>query len=338
MHTLSVEDVVSNCLTFDDVLLVPRHAKNIQSRLDPDLSSYLGGVFLENPFISANMSTITELNMMVAMDNCGCLGILHRFLSIDEQCNIVKTAVTSGVTHRNAVSLGVTQGFMSDAAALYEAGARVFCVDVAHGDSAKVVNVIKTLRKELPPGITIIGGNVATGSGAARLAEAGASVVKVGVGPGSVCTTRSVAGVGVPQLTAVADVSLTLKREKFVDVAVVADGGIRTSGDIIKALAVGADAVMIGRLFAGTDEAPLSGKYFGMASKEAGRLREGIAAEGVVTTVTPQGSVVGVVGSLRAGLQTGMSYQDALTLSDLREDPQFVRVSYAGLMENNVRV
>lgn len=154
----------------------------------------------------------------------------------------------------------------------------------------------------------------------------------------SVCSTRAVAGCGVPQLTAVAAISLCIKNSSFRDVAIIADGGIRTTGDIVKAIAVGADAVMIGRLLAGTDEAPMSGKYFGMASKEAGRIRENIAPEGVVTSVAPQGSVKEVINSLKAGLQTAMSYQDSVTLDDLRQDPQFVRVTMAGLAESGVRL
>lgn len=155
----------------------------------------------------------------------------------------------------------------------------------------------------------------------------------------SVCSTRAVAGCGVPQLAAIAAISLTLKNVGgFDDVTLIADGGIRTTGDVIKALAVGADAVMIGRLFAGTDEAPLSGKYFGMASKEAGRIKENIAPEGTITSVAPQGSVSDVVASIKAGLQTAMSYQDALTLEDLRQDPQFVRITMAGLAESGIRL
>lgn len=337
LHTLSVEDVVKQCLTFDDVLLVPRYVQNVKSRLDPRLNTSIGSVKLDVPIISANMSTITELNMMVAMADAGCLGILHRFLPIEQQRDVVVKARSKGLQDV-AVSIGVSPGYLADTELLIKAGANVVCVDVAHGDSAKVIEVVKTIRKEFPS-MTVIAGNIATPSAALRLASAGAKVLKIGIGPGSLCITRSVAGCGVPQLAAIAAISLTLKNAGgFDDVTLIADGGIRTTGDIIKALAVGADAVMIGRLFAGTDEAPLSGKYFGMASKEAGRIKENIAPEGTVTSVAPQGSVSDVVASIKAGLQTAMSYQDALTLEDLRQDPQFVRVTMAGLAESGVRL
>lgn len=333
MYTIDVEGIIRNCLTFDDVLLVPRHVQNVQSRLDPKPKTKIGHVNLETPIISANMSTVTEVSMMAAMATKGGLGILHRFLPIGTQVQYVKDAVSKGVRDV-AVSVGVSPEAESEAMTLADAGANVFCVDVAHGDSAKVIQLLKKLRASLPE-CTLIGGNVATEGGALRLADAGANVVKIGIGPGSVCSTRAVAGCGVPQLTAVAACSIALKDRP--DVSIIADGGIRTSGDIIKALAVGAHAVMIGRLFAGTDEAPMNGKYFGMASEAAGRIRAGIAPEGVVTTVPAQGSVTEILENLYAGIQTGMSYQDALTLEDLRSGPLFVRVSNAGVAESGVR-
>ena len=336
MHTLSVEDIIRNHLTFDDVLLVPRFAQNVQSRLDPSLETKLGKINLNTPVISANMSTVTEVDMMVAMARHGGLGILHRFLSIEKQVEQVKEAIRRGVTGI-AVSSGVGPSAEDEALALSAngEGANIFCIDVAHGDSAKVIKLLKFLRKELPNS-TLIGGNVAMPDAALRLADAGANVIKIGIGPGSVCSTRAVAGCGVPQLTAVAACAIALKDRS--DVSIIADGGIRTSGDIVKALSVGAHAVMIGRLFAGTDEAPGGGQYFGMASEAAGRIRHGVAAEGVATTVMRQGPVSHILENLRAGIQTGMSYQDALTLDDLRSDPRFVRVSNAGVTESGVRI
>jgi IMP dehydrogenase len=281
------------------------------------------------------MSTVTEVDMMVAMANHGGLGILHRFLPIDVQRKRVKQALQKSVVDV-AVSLGVGSEALSDAMALAHEGATIFCVDVAHGDSTKVTQLLSILKKELPHA-TLIGGNVATEGGALRLAEAGADVVKIGIGPGSVCTTRAVAGCGVPQLTAVAACSRALKQRGF-ETSVIADGGIKTSGDIVKAIAVGADAVMVGRLLAGTDEAPQGGRYFGMASTAAGRIRPGIAPEGVITEVPCQGPVADILENLRNGIQTGMSYQDALTLQDLREDPLFVKITSAGLYESGTRV
>lgn len=182
LHTLSVEDVVKQCLTFDDVLLVPRHAQNVKSRLDPRLNTSIGSVKLDVPIVSANMSTITELNMMVAMADAGCLGILHRFLPIEQQRDVVVNARSKGLQDV-AVSIGVSPGYLADTELLIEAGANVVCVDVAHGDSAKVIEVVKTIRKEFPY-VTVIAGNIATPSAALRLASAGAKVLKVGIGPG----------------------------------------------------------------------------------------------------------------------------------------------------------
>jgi IMP dehydrogenase len=334
MYTLGIEEVVRNFLTFDDVLLVPRHAQNVQSRLDPDPQTKLGKIELKTPIISANMSTVTEVPMMAAMAECGALGIMHRFLSIEQQVENVKDACRLGIKDV-AVSIGAGPTAEDDACILAEAGANIFCIDVAHGDSSKVVNLLSRLRVKLPDA-TLIGGNVATPGGALRLADAGADIVKVGIGPGSVCSTRAVAGCGVPQLTAVASCADALSKSGL-RTSIIADGGIRTSGDIVKALAVGAHAVMIGRLFAGTDEAPVKDQYFGMASEATGRVRQGVAAEGVVTSVQSQGPVRYVVDKLYAGIQTGMSYQDALTIADLQSDPQFVRVTNAGIAESGVR-
>lgn len=335
MNTLNVQGIIQNNLTFDDVLLLPKHAKNVQSRQDPDTSTVLGKIRLRSPIVSANMSTVTEADMMVAMDAHGGLGILHRFLPIEVQKDHVNRASIKGVTDV-AVSLGVGPDAMKDAMILARAGAGIFCVDVAHGDSVKVMNLLNALKKELPH-VTLIGGNVATEGGALRLVDAGADVIKVGIGPGSVCTTRAVAGCGVPQLAAVAACSQALK-QRGLNASIIADGGIKTSGDIVKAISVGADAVMIGRLLAGTDEVPQGGRYFGMASVAAGRIRPGIAPEGVITEVPYQGPVADILENLRNGIQTGMSYQDALTLNDLRDDPLFVRITSAGLYESGTRV
>jgi IMP dehydrogenase len=334
MYTLGVEEVVRSFLTFDDVLLVPRHAQNVQSRLDPDPRTKLGKIELKTPIISANMSTVTEVSMMAAMSECGALGIMHRFLSVEQQVENVKEAHRLGIKDV-AVSIGAGPSAEDDAHLLAESGANIFCIDVAHGDSAKVVQLLNKLRSSLS-GATLIGGNVATPGGALRLADAGADIVKVGIGPGSVCSTRAVAGCGVPQLTAVASCAGALLKSGL-KTSIIADGGIRTSGDIVKALAVGAHAVMIGRLFAGTDEAPVKDRYFGMASESTGRVRQGVAAEGVTTTVQNQGPVRYIIDKLYAGIQTGMSYQDALTIADLQSDPQFVRVTNAGIAESGVR-
>jgi IMP dehydrogenase len=231
------------------------------------------------------------------------------------------------------------------------AGVDVLVMDIAHGHADHAIDGVKRL-KDLFPDTDLMAGNVATPEGAMDLAEAGADAVKVGVGPGGVCTTRLVAGVGVPQLTAVDDVA-----RAGIGVPIIADGGIRTSGDIAKALAVGADTVMIGSLLAGTKESPgeveqtsrgLVKRYRGMASREAVEKRaarhgeeldeeyfEQRAAEGVEGTVPYRGSVAKVIGSLMAGVRSSMSYLDATDLASFRANAAFIQVTANGLRENH---
>lgn len=267
-------------LTFDDVLLVPKHS-DIKSRSDIDTSCDLGkGVFLKIPIIPANMKSIIEVDMAKAVAGCGGLAILHRFMTIDEQVTMFCEAKAHGHV---GVAIGVKDDDHERLSKLVSAGCRIVCIDVAHGDSILCVDMISYVHKHYPD-VLLIAGNVATADGALRLVEAGADVVKVGIGPGSLCTTRIETGNGVPQLTALMEI-FELRKTSYKKFKIVADGGIKNSGDIVKALCF-SDAVMMGNVFAGTDEAPgkiisVQGKpfkeYVGSSTHKASHV-EGVTA------------------------------------------------------------
>ncbi|HEC10582.1 MAG TPA: guanosine monophosphate reductase [Acidimicrobiales bacterium] len=337
-------------LTFDDVLLVPRRS-SVRSRRDVSLRTRVTrNVGLELPMIAANMDTVCEAEMAVAMARLGGLGVIHRFLPIEEHADQVRQVKKQSAGLLVGAAVGTDHDMAERAERLVEAGVDVLVLDIAHGHAEHALAGVRDLKRRFP-GVDVIAGNVATAAGALDLVEAGADAVKVGVGPGGVCTTRLVAGVGVPQLTAIDDV---VSAEP--GVPVIADGGIRTSGDIAKALAVGADTVMIGSLFAGTKESPgeveqsphgLVKRYRGMASREAAEKRaerhgvdlddeyfEQRSPEGVEGTVPYRGEVGKIVGTLVGGLKSSMSYLDARDLETFRSNADFVRVTPAGLTEN----
>lgn len=323
--------------SFDDVLLVPQHSK-ITSRQDVDLSTSLGSLKLALPILSANMDTVTEGSMAVAMHKAGGAGVLHRFAELEDQTHWVKTCRQQFAPV--IVSVGIAGEHYSF---LSEAAPDAICVDVAHGDHSRVVNIISELRNDFPD-IDIIAGNVATKGGAARLVQAGANIIKVGIGPGSVCSTRIVSGHGMPQLSAVMEISDCIKPR---GAYVIADGGIRYPGDIVKALAAGADAVMIGSLLAGTDEAAgerivehgVAYKTFrGMASREVQKQKRNDRTprvEGVSAKVPYRGPVADTLDNLEAGIRSGLSYSGACDLTDFREAAEFVVVTGNTLKENH---
>ncbi len=338
-------------LTYDDVLLVPQRSE-VASRSDVDLTVRLGradgpGVTLEVPILSANMDTVTGEAAVKAMGEAGGLGVLHRFLSVDEQAAILGRLREAG-SWPYAFSIGVGGDRIERLERSVEAGGGDFsrlavCVDVAHGHMTQVLDTVREARDRFPE-LVIIAGNVATGLGAADLVEAGADIIKVGVGPGSMCTTRLVTGFGVPQLSAVAWAVDAVQGRA----SVVADGGIRTSGDGVKALAAGADALMLGRYLASAEEAPgqtfvaPSGKskvYRGMASRAAqvdwkGGIPAGLAPEGEDTVIAVTGTMADLVGTFAGGLRSGFAYAGAPTLTALRERAVFIEASAATPAEN----
>lgn len=354
-------------LTFDDVLLIPAesHVLPNEVKLDTKLASNLQ---LHIPLISAGMDTVTEGNMAIAMAENGGLGVIHKNLSIEAQVEEVKKAkgktVDPNLPHPAvdnqgrllaAAAVGVTSDTFERAESLLEAGADAIVIDTAHGHSAGVLRKIKEIREHFP-NATLIAGNVATGEGTAALFDAGADVVKVGIGPGSICTTRIVAGVGVPQITAIYDAaSVAQKYGK----KIIADGGIKYSGDVVKALAAGGNAVMLGSMFSGTTEAPGTiftneGKQFksyrGMGSVGAMSQQHGssdryfqggvneankLVPEGVEALVPYKGDVSNIIYQIDGGLRAGMGYVGAGTIEELIENSQFVQITNAGLRESH---
>lgn len=464
-------------LTFDDVLLVPNRS-TIHSRKEVSTDTWLvPGIHLSNPIISANMDTVTETRMAIAMAQMGGIGILHRFMTIEDQADcvsrvkrseslVVESPLTISpdesveqarqrmeaggvgglmvvdkdnllvgiITHRDVLlaprddiplnqvmtprqrlvtasqgetledarrklyenrieklplvddegrlaglitaqdiikiqkhpnatkdgrgrlrvgaAVGVRPDDMDRAISCQAAGADVLVVDIAHGHSDHVIQMIRRLKQRLP-NVPIIAGNVATAQGVRDLAEAGADAVKVGVGSGSICTTRIVTGFGVPQLTAIMECA---EAGKGLNLPIIADGGIRNSGDMTKSLAAGASTVMIGSLLAGTDESPgatviREGRRYkivrGMASLSANIERkklnnngelaieewEEVVPEGVEATVPYKGALVDVIHQLVGGLRSGMSYAGACTIEELWQAAEFIRITPSGIQE-----
>jgi len=326
-------------LTFDDVLIAPAKS-DVRSRRDPQLTAKLTKkISLDTPIISANMDTITETEMAIAMHKLGGVGILHRFVSIEEQVAFVEKVKTSGAKVLSA-SIGVNTDFKERANALIKAGVNVMTIDIAHGHSSAMMDVMKWL-KDSHPDVEIIAGNMAMPEAAHDLIEAGADAIKVGIGPGSMCTTRIITGCGVPQLTAIA---LCAEIAESHGVPVIADGGIRTSGDMMKAFAAGASTVMLGSMLSGTIETPgviHNGRkqYRGMASKAAqvswrGGVPEGMAPEGESTFVSVKGHVKDVILELTGGLRSGMSYINATSITEIKDRARFMEMSLAGSNES----
>lgn len=321
---------------FDDVLLLPQYSE-VVSRKDVDISTRLDLLNLKIPIISANMATVTDAYMAAKMSQLGGLGILHRF----DKDEYIKGQIQflTGVGHLCVPSIGVKPEDLDRAKIYQDMGVKTICIDIAHGALKSCVKMTENVSKL---GLSVISGNVATESGAAWLAYAGAKVIKIGVGPGSVCSTRVVTGHGVPQLTAIMEIAEAFYKSTLRDVTFIADGGIRNSGDIVKALAAGAHAVMIGGLFAGTEETPgevVNGKkvYRGMASKNQQVISKGEVsgvAEGEEVSVDYKGSVESVVSDLVAGVKSGLSYSGAFNLSELRVKAQFMIVSQNSLRES----
>ncbi|MCD5470512.1 IMP dehydrogenase [Lactobacillus delbrueckii] len=355
-------------ITFDDVLLIPAESHVLPNEVD--LSTQLApNLKLNIPLISAGMDTVTEGRMAAAMAKMGGLGVVHKNLSIQAQADEVRLAKNTPVTAEDtyaavdkdgkllvAAAVGVTSDTFERAKALFEAGADAIVIDTAHGHSAGVLRKIKEIRAHFPHN-TLIGGNVATAEGTRALFEAGVDVVKVGIGPGSICTTRVVAGVGVPQLTAIYDAA-DVARE--FGKPIIADGGIKYSGDVVKALAAGGNAVMLGSMLSGTEEAPgdvqqgsdgrLVKSYRGMGSVGAMSQQHGssdryfqggvneankLVPEGIEAVVSYKGTVSNVVYQILGGLRSGMGYCGAENIDKLIETAQFVRISNAGLRESH---
>lgn len=327
---------MSEAITFDDILLVPSF-NEYESRKDVTTSSTdrTGKLTLQLPIITANMDTVTGSDMANFIAEKGGIGALHRFMSIQQNIDEFKKC------HSNVfVSVGVTNSELERAEALRDAGAAYFCVDVAHAHAKYVGRTLRRLR-EMMPNSCIMAGNVATRDGAQYLADNGADIVKVGIGGGSVCSTRIKTGFGIPTLSSVEACA-------DIDRSIVADGGIKTAGDVVKALAFGADFVMIGGMLAGTKYTPgaviekdgvLYKEYRGMASKEAqedfmGQMPSWKTSEGVSTLVKLSNNQEEILADIAGGLRSGLTYAGAGNIKELQERIQFVVVTQSGRIES----
>jgi IMP dehydrogenase len=329
--------IIKEGLTYDDVLLEP-HYSAIVSRGDIDISVKIGDIKYSNPIIPANMKTVMGFEMASKIIDSGGLAIMHRFLSIEEQLKIIKQIIEKYGSSHIAVSVGVKNEDEENLSKFIDLGVKIICIDIAHGDSLACLRMVEEVKR-ISKDILLIAGNVATADGASRLWCAGADIVKVGIGPGSLCTTRIETGNGVPQLTALMEIhNVRLsRRECNKGKYIIADGGIKAAGDIVKALCF-ADMVMAGNLFAGCDEAPgnvisIDGhkykEYVGSSTHKTNHI------EGVAAMVPYKGPYNNIMTKLTEGLRSGMSYQGASNLSDLKDNPTFIRITSAGLKESH---
>lgn len=339
--------IIAEGLTFDDVLILPGYSEVLPR--DVNTSTQLSpGFKLDIPLISAGMDTVTEAPMAIALAQAGGLGIIHKNMSILAQAKQVTHVKAQNL--KCGAAVGVTTDLLDRARALVKAGVDILTVDTAHGHSKGVLDSVRSLKKEFP-GLALIAGNVATGAATQALIDAGADVVKVGIGPGSICTTRVVTGIGVPQISAIMNCAEAAKAS---NTPIIADGGIKLSGDITKALAVGASMVMLGSMFAGTDESPgdlvfdrdkVYKNYRGMGSM--GAMDSGssdryfqsetkkFVPEGIEGRVAYKGPVKDVIYQLMGGLRSGMGYVGAANLAELHEKAKLVKITQASLVENH---
>jgi len=332
--------------SYDDVLLAPQKS-SIKSRSEVELKTHLTKNFWLNlPIISANMDSVTGVTMAVALGKLGGISILPRFNSIKEEVEQLKEVKKEFV--KVGASIGIKGDYLERAKVLIENGADCLVIDVAHGHMEKVLQVTQEIKATFPE-IPLISGNVATYEAAKDLFIAGADCVKVGIGPGSICTTRIETGHGVPQLTAILQAS---KAAQEFGKSIIADGGIKNSGDIVKALAAGANAVMLGNMLAGCDEAPGEifehsnkkyKKYFGSTSVEQKQKHlENINndsnylkhIEGVSGSVLYKGSLTELIEKLKAGITSGLSYSGARDIKELQVKAKFIAITPAGLKES----
>ena len=343
---------IKEALTFDDVTLAPKYSEILPSEVNTEiqLSNYLK---LKIPLLSSAMDTVTESKMAIAIARAGGIGVIHRNLNVKKQIEEIKKVKKNKLLIGAAVGAGPLE--LKRAQAILKEGVDLIVVDTAHGHTKKVAEIVKIIKRLKNKRTALCAGNIATPEAANFLIKLGVDIVKVGIGPGSICTTRLVAGIGVPQLSAILSVKKGVKNNKT---KIISDGGIKYSGDLAKALAAGADAVMIGSLFAGSSETPgrlinKNGKLFksfrGMGS--VGAMNKGSAdryfqakqkdiskyvPEGVEGFVKFKGNVSNIIYKLIGGLKSSMGYLGAKTVINLRNKPYFVKITKAGFYESMV--
>ena len=347
-----IMDPIKEALTFDDVTMTPKYSEVLPSEVDTNtkLSDHLS---LKIPLLTSAMDTVTESKMAIAIAKAGGIGVIHRNLNIKKQIEEIKKVKKQKLLVGAAVGAGPLE--LKRAEAILKEKVDLIVVDTAHGHSKKVSDIIKVIKKKKARKTTLCAGNIATAEAAKFLIKLGVDVIKVGIGPGSICTTRLVAGIGVPQLSAIFEVKKGVKNNKT---KIISDGGIKYSGDIAKALAAGADAVMIGSLFAGAKETPgklikKNGKIYkifrGMGS--VGAMNKGSAdryfqskqkdtskyvPEGVEGYVKFKGNVGDIIYKLIGGLRSSMGYLGAKKVLNLKVKPNFVKITKAGFYESMV--
>ena len=342
---------IKESLTFDDILITPQYSDVLPSETDISLI-LTKKIKLKVPFLSSAMDTVTESSMAIAIAKEGGLGVIHRNLDVKDQSREIKKVKKKNFLVGAAVGTNTEDIFR--AKSLIDNGCDLIVVDTAHGHSKMVLNTLSKLKK-INKKIPLCVGNVATGVAAKKLYNSGADIIKVGIGPGSICTTRMVAGIGVPQISAIMEVKKVLKNK---NIKIISDGGIKFSGDIAKALAAGADAIMMGSIFAGTDESPgkkfrvkgkVYKKYRGMGS--IGAMSSGSAnryfqknfknkskfvPEGVEGRVEYKGSVSKIIYQLKGGLRSSMGYIGAKNLAQISKNAKFIKITKAGFYESMV--
>ena len=343
---------IKEALTFDDVTMAPKYSEVLPSEVDTS-TQLSKNLTLKIPLLSSAMDTVTESKMAISMAKAGGIGVIHRNLNIEKQIEEIKKVKKHKLLVGAAVGAGPLE--IKRAQAILKEKVNLIVVDTAHGHSKKVAEIIKLIKKYKDKKTTLCAGNIATAEAAKFLIKLGVDIVKVGIGPGSICTTRLVAGIGVPQLSAILEVKKGIKNNK---IKIISDGGIKYSGDLAKALSAGADAIMIGSLFAGTIEAPgrlikrngkLYNSFRGMGS--VGAMNKGSAdryfqkkqkdvskyvAEGVEGFVKYKGDVGSIIYKLVGGLKSSMGYLGAKKVFNLKNKPNFVKITKAGFYESMV--
>lgn len=335
-------------LAYDDILMVPQYS-DIESRKEVNIGNWLDesrGLWFSLPIISAPMDTVCEDQMAITLGKMGGLGIVHRYNTIEKQCEIADTINEEIGSSKFGCAIGITGDYLERATALVESNVKILCLDVAHGDHILMKKALITLREKLGDGPHLMAGNVATLDGFNNLACWGANSIRVGIGGGSICSTRIQTGHGVPSLDSVLDCVRTDK-----NVAVIADGGIKNSGDIVKALGVGGDFAMLGSILAGTSKSPgevfisaRSGEatkvYRGMASKDAQMDWRGKVSslEGISTTIPYKGETSDIINQLENGIRSGFSYSGARTIAELWAKAKFIRQTSAGTRESDTHI
>jgi len=343
---------IKEALTFDDVTLAPKYSEILPSEVDTSIK-LSKDLRLKIPILSSAMDTVTESKMAVAIAKLGGIGVIHRNLDIKSQIQEIKKVKKQNLLVGAAVGAGLKEFKRADA--ILKENLDMIVVDTAHGHTKKVADIIKFIKKKKNKKTALCAGNIATPEAAKFLIKLGVDIIKVGIGPGSICTTRLVAGIGVPQLSAILSVRNGIQNK---NVKIISDGGIKYSGDLAKAFAAGADAVMIGSLFAGTDETPgklikknnkLFKSFRGMGS--VGAMNKGSAdryfqtkqkdsskyvPEGVEGLVKYKGKVERVIFKLVGGLKSSMGYLGSKQIKYLRDKPKFVKITKAGFYESMV--